>query len=173
MIPKKPALGLDPRGDTGFRKRSCSTNKLERDDDSKKSHPALSGLTRVDPIGAPLEGRGEAPEGGVEHRAHEQLERPALELVGDEELDVAGLLAGRMEVPAVLELAERALEILDMDLQIGPVEGDAAREDLVHELVAHRHVGDDDFDAFRLGGSAAHPEPTAQRHEFRIMLDVG
>jgi hypothetical protein len=28
--------------DTGFRKRSCSTNKLERDDDSKKSHPALA-----------------------------------------------------------------------------------------------------------------------------------
>ena len=27
--------------DTGFRKRSCSKNKLERDDDSKKSHPAL------------------------------------------------------------------------------------------------------------------------------------
>jgi hypothetical protein len=26
---------------TGFRKRSCSDNKLERDDDSKKSHPAL------------------------------------------------------------------------------------------------------------------------------------
>src|SRR5580700_7389352 len=25
MIPKKPALGLDPRVDTGFRKRSCST----------------------------------------------------------------------------------------------------------------------------------------------------
>src|SRR5258705_6720498 len=26
---------------TGFPKRSCSNNKLERDDDSKKSHPAL------------------------------------------------------------------------------------------------------------------------------------
>jgi hypothetical protein len=26
---------------TGFRKRSCSDNKLERDDDSKKSHHAL------------------------------------------------------------------------------------------------------------------------------------
>ena len=29
---------------TGFRKRSCSTNKLERDDDSKKSHHALCGV---------------------------------------------------------------------------------------------------------------------------------
>jgi hypothetical protein len=27
--------------DTGFPKRSCSNNKLERDDDSKISHPAL------------------------------------------------------------------------------------------------------------------------------------
>jgi hypothetical protein len=27
--------------DTGFRTRSCSNNKLERDDDSKISHPAL------------------------------------------------------------------------------------------------------------------------------------
>jgi hypothetical protein len=30
-----------PKSGTGFRKRSCSNNKLERDDDSKKSHPAL------------------------------------------------------------------------------------------------------------------------------------
>jgi hypothetical protein len=28
--------------DTGFRKRSCSTNDVERDDDSKISHPALA-----------------------------------------------------------------------------------------------------------------------------------
>jgi hypothetical protein len=64
MIPKKPALGLDHRKsdvsdlrpckvpelgntrvlvvDTGFRKRSCSTKRLERDDDSKKSHHALA-----------------------------------------------------------------------------------------------------------------------------------
>src|ERR1700730_16870302 len=41
MIPKKPALGLDPRVDTGFRKRSCSTKRLERDDGSKRSHHAL------------------------------------------------------------------------------------------------------------------------------------
>jgi hypothetical protein len=26
---------------TGFRKRSCSSNKLERDDDSKKNHRDL------------------------------------------------------------------------------------------------------------------------------------
>src|SRR5882672_2873292 len=43
MIPKKPAPDLI-RGGTGFRKRSCSSNKLERDDDSKKSHHALARL---------------------------------------------------------------------------------------------------------------------------------
>jgi hypothetical protein len=39
--PEKHALGLDPRVGTGFPKRSCSNKKIERDDDSKKSHPAL------------------------------------------------------------------------------------------------------------------------------------
>jgi hypothetical protein len=27
---------------TGFRKRSCSNKAVERDDDSKKNHPALA-----------------------------------------------------------------------------------------------------------------------------------
>jgi len=31
MIREKPALGLDPRVETGFPKRSCSNKKLERD----------------------------------------------------------------------------------------------------------------------------------------------
>jgi hypothetical protein len=43
--PEKHALGLDPRVGTGFPKRSCSNKKIERDDDSKKSHPALEFLT--------------------------------------------------------------------------------------------------------------------------------
>jgi hypothetical protein len=30
MIRKKPALGLDPRVETGFPKRSCSIKMLER-----------------------------------------------------------------------------------------------------------------------------------------------
>ena len=40
--PKKPALGIDPRVETGFGKRSCSNKEVERDDDSKKNHPALA-----------------------------------------------------------------------------------------------------------------------------------
>ena len=31
-----------PKSGNGFRKRSCFNNKVERDDDSKKSHPALA-----------------------------------------------------------------------------------------------------------------------------------
>src|SRR5712664_3246036 len=31
-----------PKSGNGFRKRSCSSNKVERDDDSKKSHSALA-----------------------------------------------------------------------------------------------------------------------------------
>src|SRR5580692_8357934 len=50
MIPKKPALGLDPRVGTGFRKRSCSNNKIERDDDSKKGHRALAGVDLSSPL---------------------------------------------------------------------------------------------------------------------------
>jgi hypothetical protein len=41
MIPKKPALGLDPRVEPVFGKRSCSNKGLDRDDDSKKNHPAI------------------------------------------------------------------------------------------------------------------------------------
>jgi hypothetical protein len=42
MIRKSMPSGHDPMGGYRFfRKRSCSNKKMERDDDSKKSHPAL------------------------------------------------------------------------------------------------------------------------------------
>ena len=42
------SLEHDPeKCDTGFRKRSCSTNNLERDDDSKRSHHALENSVRT------------------------------------------------------------------------------------------------------------------------------
>jgi hypothetical protein len=44
MIPKKPALGLDPRVDTGFRKRSCSTNRSAT---GKPIHLVLGGTHLV------------------------------------------------------------------------------------------------------------------------------
>jgi hypothetical protein len=39
--------------DAGFPKRSCSNKKLERDDDSKKSHPALE-LQKTQALSIPL-----------------------------------------------------------------------------------------------------------------------
>src|SRR6202790_2161780 len=50
MIRKSMPSGHDPRVGTGFPKRSCSNKKIERDDDSKKSHPALE--CRRTPLGA-------------------------------------------------------------------------------------------------------------------------
>ena len=57
---------------------------------------------RIDLVGALLEGGGEAVEGGVEHRAHQHRQHPALEFIGEEEPDVAGALGLRLEGPAVL-----------------------------------------------------------------------
>src|SRR5580704_15200380 len=44
-----------PKSGYGFRKRSCSTNKLKRDADSKKSHPALDPFSAHIPV-EPLNG---------------------------------------------------------------------------------------------------------------------
>src|SRR5262245_23358250 len=42
MMPKKPALGLDPRVGTGFRTKSVVSRKGGRVDDAKASHPAVA-----------------------------------------------------------------------------------------------------------------------------------
>ena len=44
-----------PKSGNGFRKRSCSNNKVERDDDSKKSHPALVRRAAVRRLCDPLD----------------------------------------------------------------------------------------------------------------------
>src|SRR5438132_5642320 len=109
-----------------------------------RRHPRrdLREVTPIDLVRAPLEGGGEAAEGEIEHAAHEQAERAALELVGDEERDLAGALPGRAECPAVLHPTERPFEILHQDLQLQSVERHAAGERFAHELVGYRHVGD-------------------------------
>src|SRR4051812_7652452 len=83
---------------------------------------ASSALAPVHLVGALLERAGEAAERNVEHAAHQHAEHAALELVVDEELDIATGLAGRHERPAVLHPAEWALQILDQNLQLRPVE---------------------------------------------------
>jgi len=112
-------------------------------------------------------------ESGVEHRAHQHREHPTPELVGDEESDDAGIIGFRLEGPAVLELAERTLQIFDHDFQVRTIERHPACKSLADKLKRHCHVGDDDLAAVRLRRSLADFQRLAQRHEFRIALDVG
>src|SRR5262245_16353919 len=112
----------------------------------------------IDLIRALLERRREAAEREIEHRAHEHAEHAALELVGDEELDLAGALALRMERPAIFQVAEGSLQILNQNLQVRPVERHPADKALMDDLVGHRHVGDQNLDALRLLDAPAHFE---------------
>src|SRR6266705_291476 len=53
----------------------------------------------IDLIGALLERRREPRKRGVEHRAHQHAQHAAPEFIGDEEADVAGVVASRLEGP--------------------------------------------------------------------------
>src|SRR5579862_2300452 len=123
-----------------------------------------SRLAAVDLVGAPFEGGGEAAERGVEHAAHHHGERAAAEFVGEKELDIAGIIAGRNETPAIVHAAERAFEIFDQDAKLRAVERHPAGEGLANESIRYGHVGDDDFLALAVRTALAHDERFAQRH---------
>src|SRR6516164_6202143 len=58
MIPQTPTLYPSPacgggKGGGFFGNRSCSNKRIERDDDSKKNHPALGLPMRLDPLVKP------------------------------------------------------------------------------------------------------------------------
>src|SRR5437868_12806759 len=89
----------------------------------------------IDRVCPPLEGLGKTPESRIEHRAHQHGEHAAFELIGDEKLNFAGAFAERVEIPPVLHPAERAVQVLDPNLQIRPIECHAAGERLADELV--------------------------------------
>src|SRR5207248_9788249 len=84
----------------------------------------------IDRVRPALERLGKAPESRIEHRAHQHGEHAAFELVGDEKLDFAGAFAERVEIPPVLHPAERAIQVLDHNLQIRSIECYAAGERL-------------------------------------------
>src|SRR6185437_11811065 len=65
----------------------------------------------INNIGAFFERRGKALEGGVEHGAHQERQHPAFEFIGEEKADVAVGFRFGFEGPAVLEIAERPLQI--------------------------------------------------------------
>src|SRR5690606_21271877 len=62
----------------------------------------------VNLIRALFERGGEAPERLIEHRAHEQAERTAAELIVDEELDLAFVLVNWQKTPAIVHAPEWA-----------------------------------------------------------------
>jgi hypothetical protein len=132
-----------------------------------------SRLRTIDLVGAAFEGRGKAPEGGVEDAPHQEAERTVAEFVGEKKLNIAGRGAGRPKGPAVIHPPKRAFEIFDKDRQLGAIERDAAGEGLADKLVRNRHVGDDHLPAPTLLSALAHHQRFAQRHEFRIALYVG
>ncbi len=130
-------------------------------------------LPQIDRVCPAFEGNGKTAERHFEHRAHEQAQGPAPELVRNEEFHFAGSLAGCMKGPAVFQPAERAFQIFDQDLEIGPVERHPAGKGFANELVCDRHVCDQDLDPLRLWDALANLELTAQWYEFGIVLHVG
>ena len=70
----------------------------------------------------------EPAERNVEHRAHHHAEHPALELIVDEEMHIAGVRSGRGEPPAIVQIFERAVDIFRLDDQRRAVEQHLAGE---------------------------------------------
>jgi hypothetical protein len=82
--------------------RNDDTEKTSAMTESSKRELRRHRRPAVDRIGALLERGGEPRKRRVEHRAHQHRQHPALELIGDEEGDVAGVRLFRLEGPAVL-----------------------------------------------------------------------
>ena len=88
--PQPPASrAARPRAGCGRAWRARRRSAVKRRRPPRRAQAALP----VDRVRALLERRGKALERGVEHRAHQHRQHPALELVGDEEADVAVGLA--------------------------------------------------------------------------------
>src|ERR1700704_6543054 len=101
----------------------------------------------VNRIGALFERRRKALKRRVEHRAHQHRQHPALEFVSEEKSDIACAVRLRLERPAVLEVAERPLQVFDENFQIGTVERPPAGEGFAHQLERNRHIRDHDLGA--------------------------
>src|SRR3984957_15683957 len=98
------------------RRRPRSSNRARRE-------ASLSNAP-VDYVGAPLEGACEFAERGVEHRAHQRAEHPALELVVDEKAHARALpFSVILEGPDVFEPAEQPVDIFERHVQTPLVAG--------------------------------------------------
>ncbi len=125
----------------------------------------VSGATPLHPSPAPLlEGLGELAEGLVEHRAHQQAERAAAELVGDVELDRCSRRCSSWKVQRFSRWRNGPSMYSTRIFSCRPVQRDAAGEGLADRLVADRHVGDEDLRALRRsarGGAPSGPRRAA------------
>ena len=100
----------------------------------------------IDDVRALLEGGCDAAIGGLEHRAHQHFERAATKFVFGEEFDAA--TADRLIVkrPDVLECAERAVDIVDMDLVARSVERVPGGKALAQRRLGDFHIRDEGLD---------------------------
>src|SRR5579875_1944212 len=94
----------------------------------------LDRLAAVNLVSPLFERASHAAEDSIEDCAGQHGKGAAAEFVVDEKFDLAGRLAPRMECPAVLHAAERAVEVFDANGQILSIQRDAAGEALVDEL---------------------------------------
>ena len=133
------------------------------------SHPARFA---VDHIGALFESRGETLKSGIEHRSHQHRQHPAFEFVREIKPDFAFGLGFGFKTPAILEAAERPLQIFDENFQIGTVQRHLGGEGFAHQLERYRHIGNHNLGAVGFGRALTYFQSTAQRHEFRVALDV-
>ena len=125
----------------------------------------------IDKISPFLKSFCEFPERLIEHAAHQQAEGAAAKFVSYLKFDERSAGPCVAERPAILEMAERAVDIFDENARRSRVAGDAAREGFPDRLIADGHLGDLDRHA-GVFGPPANPEVEAQGHELRISLDV-
>src|SRR5690606_5990429 len=108
----------------------------------------------------------------VEHGTHDADQHAALELVDDEEMN-DGTASGRwFETPSIVEVAERAVDIFDVDRKFVGLEIDLTGEGFPDGLVAHRHVGDQHGATCPLPAGADRQRLT-ERQKLRIFLNIG
>src|SRR4051794_17601519 len=86
-------------------------------------------------------------------------------------MHVAGMLARRLEAPAVVEPPKRPVHVLHIDDKLRLVEHHLRGETLADRLVADTHLGHEDFAPLALT-PRAHVEALAQRQELRIFLHI-
>src|SRR4029079_2127636 len=88
-----------------------------------------------------LEGRRHPPQRPVEHRSGKTFKEPRLEGEIDRKTDVGATVAGSFELPLVVQIFERSLDIIDADL-VRPLLHDAAGEPFLERVEADHEVRD-------------------------------